>query len=72
LILEVFERTKRTLKAELPLRLHLDCGTGLVVRREQRAKKREARPRQAASELPSSDWRSTVRLDPLRFPKRSS
>ena len=72
LILESFERTKRTLPAELPLRLHLHCGTGLVVRREQRAKKREARSRQAASELPSSNWRSTVRLDPPRFAKRSS
>jgi hypothetical protein len=34
LILESFERTGRTLKAELPLRLHLNCGTGLDVRRE--------------------------------------
>src|ERR1700674_1720663 len=34
LILESFDRTGRTPKAELPLRLHLNCGTGLDVRRE--------------------------------------
>jgi hypothetical protein len=34
LILELFERTKWTPKSELPLRLHLNHGTGLFVRRE--------------------------------------